>query len=103
MGKIINFANNNDMEFKAAQYCASKIDGNKKWYLPALGEFGDAYNKIDDINAALTTISPDATFSSYSTSTPRNKCEIRTYNFSNGSQSFVSKGKTIPVKCFAKI
>ncbi len=57
---IVAFAKESGQEHRAAEYCAAKTTGGKKWFLPALGQIYKWYEGVDKIQDALTLI-PGAT------------------------------------------
>ena len=98
------FALSSGQEHKSAEYCASKTDGNIKWYLPALGELNDLYNKIDVTQNTLSAI-PNATQISLS-STYWSSNEVAAYktfriSFKNGAvdQAYKSYAQNL-ARCF---
>ena len=55
-GKIITSINKTGQNHHAADYCFSKKDGNKNWFLPALKQLIDINNRITDIQISLSLI-----------------------------------------------
>ena len=104
--KIVAFAILTGQEYKAAQYCANKTDGNKKWYLPALGELNALYIKVDEIQTSLASI-PEATqsiLSEYYWSSTEiiNKGYAWALRLSDGYTTTLGKRSTFATRCFAK-
>ena len=54
--KIVAFALSNGQTHEAAEFCYNKTSGNKKWYLPALGELIPLYTNINDVQKGLENI-----------------------------------------------
>ena len=103
--KIVAFALTSGQEHKAAQYCANKTEGNKKWYLPALGELNAfCYNK-DNINQWLSN-APNTTLIktpiSYWSSSGEYQSGAYMIGTSNCSTWQHNKRSIYQVRCFAK-
>ena len=104
--KIITFALSSGQEHKAAQYCANKTEGNKKWYLPALGELIYLYNNITTVQDGLKLISGAMPIVStmYSTSTEYGLNSARRINLNNGYLTATAgdqKNNVSAVRCFS--
>ena len=90
-------------KYDAVQFCAYKIDGNKKWYLPALGELNVLYNNLTDVQNTLSE-TPNASQISdktYWSSSNGEFTNIYTMNFSTSNIRSAHVVEKCNVRCFA--
>ena len=102
--KIVALALASGQEQKEAQYCANKTDGNKKWFLPALGQLNIMYNRVTDVQNGLTEV-PHATqltlSNYYWSSTEVNSLSAWFLRPSDGSTNNYFKETVRIFRCFA--
>ena len=99
---IIAFAQSVGREYKAAQYCANKITGNKKWYLPALGELIVLYQNKTEVQNGLDRIvgSIKLSDSSYRSSTSTGYRASYTVSMSKGwAGGYPNNDGAYPIRC----
>ena len=101
---ILEFARQIGKSYNAAMYCDDKTDGNKKWYLPALGELNIMYNHFEAIQDGLKLV-PDASVVLSSDpywSSTRASNFVLIINFSNGVVATnYNKTYKYRARCFA--
>ena len=102
---IQNYSAKNNYTHKATQYCSDKTEGNKKWFLPSLGQLNTTYNRISDIQSGLTKI-PNATkitSSNFWSSSEKSKSNGTswTLNLITGNAETKFKDSKINARCFS--
>ena len=103
--KIISFSLSSGQPHMAAQYCADKKEGNKKWYLPSIGELYQLVDKMEDIQITLSEIPYANNFSLgkyYWASTEYTATKPRLYRYDNNLVSDAPKSSiSYLTRCFA--
>ena len=108
---IITYSTSIGEEYKAAMYCTNMTFGNKKWYIPTIGELNILYNNIESIQNALDKI-PNTNKLTISESTNdyywssneyynMGAAGVCTHNLSNGKVNSTARHWERPTRCFS--
>lgn len=101
---IFAYAEEKNDEYAAVRYCVNKTDGDKKWYIPALGQFTTLYNNLENVQLGLQNIPnsmPIKLSSYYSSTEGASGYRAWRYNFQYASFGDENKNKNALTRCIA--